>query len=203
MVEVIGVETRIPVSKDRSLALTTALERPDQVRNNFAKYLKRLGLVKEDLGHTVLDIGSSVEEKFAIKASKNGIQVYSVNPQLIDDDVRFERNKARKKLNRKKLKPESVAALSIALPFKDESFDTVVSLYALPTWVPEEEWDKSFREVVRVLKPGGKAYLAPVFFPHKEKILQVCEKIEGIEFSTKQVDYLKDPITVLTITKPQ
>jgi len=76
------------------------------------------------------------------------------------------------------LQTESVAALGQALPLRDESVDVVVSLYGVPQYLhhymfgpkkskndPEtlardiELITTAFKEIERVLKPGGKAYL--------------------------------------------
>ena len=77
---------------------------------------------------------------------------------------------------------KTVAAMGQQLPFKDEAFDGAVSVFGIPHYlyqVPEmhsdedklqsytsenrqasvEEIRKALDEVVRVLKPGGKAYL--------------------------------------------
>ncbi len=43
-----------------------------------------------------------------------------------------------------------------ALPFPDESFDLVASRGSMPFW---EEQEKAFRELFRVLRPGGAAYV--------------------------------------------
>lgn len=119
-----------------------------------------------DLGDKVLDLGSGASELFARQAAEHGIQVFSVNPKLVDKKNLEDRTDKIENttgiLSQKGDLHKSVAAYAQALPFKDDEFPTVVSLYAVPLWLPEEEYLQAFKEVYRVLSPGGKAFLGPV-----------------------------------------
>ena len=124
---------------------TTFTDRP------LSEYQRLLGLSLDNLvGKTVLDIGSGEEQRFANEAARNGINVISVNPA-------FKMDKWLRRAGRKRY---SVAARGQELPFKDESFDAVTSVFAVPHYITEESSVSAvFNEVARVLKPGGKAYL--------------------------------------------
>ena len=53
----------------------------------------------------------------------------------------------------------NVVASALALPFRDASFDVVISNGVL-NLVPEKE--RAFAEIVRILKPGGRLHLADI-----------------------------------------
>jgi len=59
--------------------------------------------------------------------------------------------------------PRFVVADVAAMPFRDASFDVVVSSYAVHHW-PDRQ--AGFAEVMRVLKPGGRAIVWDVAPPH-------------------------------------
>ncbi|OGK31336.1 hypothetical protein A3F29_02805 [Candidatus Roizmanbacteria bacterium RIFCSPHIGHO2_12_FULL_33_9] len=125
----------------------------------FDEYLKDLGISEADLRGLVLDIGSGKTERFSKTAAKRGISVVSVNPRLVDE---VQRERVKSSLDGIDWQRRSVAALAQNLPFRDESFDTIVSHFAVPLWIMEEkDIATALREAVRVLKPGGKAYLGP------------------------------------------
>lgn len=48
------------------------------------------------------------------------------------------------------------------LPFDDESFDTIVSSWALHNIYEREEREQAVREIARVLKPGGRALIVDI-----------------------------------------
>ena len=131
---------------------------------SFEEYCQKLGLpVDEWAGKRVLDIGSGLSELFAEGARKLDINVISQNPVLADNSM----VNIRKRLARDHESTgggQTVAALAQELPYKDESFDAEVSLFAVPGYLPEyvEQYRKTFNEIIRTLKPGGKAYLFPI-----------------------------------------
>ena len=130
-----------------------------------AEYLNDLSLEYGDLKGTVLDLGSGIGELFSREASLVGIKVVSVNPKLA---VKAEREKRKDVIEnygkiRKHDQKRSIASLAQALPFPDNTFDTVVSLYAVPLWIDQNKksFNQVFCEIHRILKPRGNAYLGP------------------------------------------
>ncbi len=47
-----------------------------------------------------------------------------------------------------------------SIPLNDESMDIVISRGSSPFW---EDWHKAYREILRILKPGGMAYIGGGF----------------------------------------
>ena len=124
-------------------------------------YRAALGFNPEEFrGKTILDVGSGKKEEFSKEAEVlYDIKVFSVNPQLKDW-------KTRKKLQGwifrdPEWQKRSIAARGQELPFDDESFDAITSLYAITFWVESEDRHEAIREMIRVLKPGGRIYLSP------------------------------------------
>lgn len=126
----------------------------------FDEYLSHLGFKKDDLaGKIILDVGSGKKERFSKEAEKYGAKVYSVNPKL------------KNWMTRKKLQgwfsldsewqKRSIATRAQRLSFKDNQFDAITSLYAFPLWFTEKDRKGVLKEMIRVLKPGGKIYLSP------------------------------------------
>ena len=144
---------------------------------SMERYNELLGISIEELkGKTVLDLGSGLTERFAKEMVTKGVNVVSVNPDLTSkfsrDLIKPERlEELKRRWGFAKTKRESVAAIGQNLPFHDEVFDAVTSLYAISLYLPEEhdEWRAAFNELLRVLKPGGRAYVAP-FFPSIQEI---------------------------------
>ncbi len=120
----------------------------------FYDYLYSLGISEGDLRGTVLDIGSGKDEHFSKVAAARGRRgVISLNPTLV---TTVQRERVKSSLDAGiDWQRRSVAALAQNLPFRDESFDTIVSHYAVPLWIMGEETIVTvLKEVVRVLKPG-------------------------------------------------
>lgn len=64
------------------------------------------------------------------------------------------------------------------LPFEDESFDTVVSSWALHNIYDKEGRVKAVREIIRVLKPGGRVALIDI--QHTQEYAQIFRQ-SGME----------------------
>lgn len=175
-----------------SLELVAALEVPKLFSDDLERPLQDLGLFRLDdealldtFAGVTLDIGSGVEgfaRGLQEKAAKLGhqITVISMNPQFVDwhrgrnNKIIHTYEDIRKTIDGEPFGPDylerhrlAVAGLVQALPFRDDSFDTVVSTWCFPTVF--QEWGRSpaqftagFSEIIRVLKPGGVARLSPV-----------------------------------------
>jgi len=118
-------------------------------------YEEHLGIsIKDFIGKSVLDIGSGFG-RFVREAREQGVKVTALEPNLI----------IKEKLRDYHPKEDSVAGLAQNLPFKDNSFDAITSIFAVPVYLETSagEYDRTFREIVRTLKPGGTAYLWPIF----------------------------------------
>lgn len=174
--------------------LSEARERHVSDRDIF-EYSDELGIpiTKEFLGENVLDLGSGKRATFAKEAAERGIRVFSLSPALIDRHYRNVLKEALKedKEFKKKMGKLFLAGLAQELPFKSNSFDSVLSVYAVPHFIKRDAKDQedTFREIIRVLKPGGKAYLAPVQESKKALIKRVIKKIEKEKLA--DVEFLK------------
>jgi len=118
----------------------------------LSKYAEVLDLnIDEMKGKLVLDIGSGTSEKFAKEASKVEIKVVSISPRAKDDTPSGT--------------PLSVTGRVQEMPFRDNFFDYEVALFSVPYYLPltKAEYTACFKEVIRTLKSGGKAYFSPVF----------------------------------------
>jgi SAM-dependent methyltransferase len=147
-----GTEEKIVVTETRTLK----------------QYAKLLG-VNFDLleGKSVLDIGSGLTEEFSKDAAKKGIKVVSMRP------VFNEEGKGIGKEFFEDWQRRSVIARGQEMPYEDNSFDCEVALFSVPFYLPRDpdninepskvEYEDFFSEVVRTLKPGGKAYISPIF----------------------------------------
>lgn len=180
---------------------------------SFNEYLQSLGISEDDLRGIVLDIGSGKNEQFSKTAAARGIRVVSLNPRLVID---VQRERVKSPLWGIEWQRRSVAALAQKLPFRDESFDTIVSHYSIPLWIlGEENIVTALREVVRVLKRGGKAYLGPPkpAYTDEAKFIQGLDlgndvlisledhPLEGKDFIIK-IDKVKTPLKVLAELVP-
>jgi len=127
----------------------------------YEAYEALLGIDEDEVrGKDVLDLGSGDELQFARGLRERGVgtRVVSLNPQFA------EKEKWGPALREAARGERAVAGIARAQPFRDESFDRVYSLYAIPTWLPNEptEYARAFREIDRILRPGGEAVLFPV-----------------------------------------
>lgn len=103
-------------------------------------------LSAEKLGHAVLEIGSgsgAIAEQLARERDGIALTATDLDPVMVTaaaDRLRGAPGVA------------VVPADATALPFSDESFDSVVSCLMLHHVI---DWESALREVCRVLRPGG------------------------------------------------
>ncbi len=180
-------ELRQAMRQIREIALTTPgfidrlLEVPATSDRTFANYLKLLGITSSELGSRILDIGSGETQRFAREASLSGREVISLNPLLRD-------SKWRKLVQTDSSEPpQSVAAVAQNLPFTNNSFDTVVSVFAIPMYLEKRAYKQSLQEIYRVLKPGGRAILFPVIFPDDVNMCKSILEESGISYASESV----------------
>jgi ubiquinone/menaquinone biosynthesis C-methylase UbiE len=98
------------------------------------------------LGHDVLEIGAG--------AGSVARQVLSTNPELAWVAMDIDPHMTRAAAERMRGFPRASAqtADATAMPFPDESFDSVVSCLMLHHII---DWERAVAEVARVLRPGG------------------------------------------------
>lgn len=105
----------------------------------------------------VLDIGTGRNARFLRDARKENVTAVGIAPfQTLDGKptlpVTMPQNK----------RPRLVQATASALPFADEQFETCVSLHAISyicPYIEPEARTAIYDELLRVLRPGGTAYI--------------------------------------------
>jgi ubiquinone/menaquinone biosynthesis C-methylase UbiE len=109
-----------------------------------------LALVEPVFGKHVLDVGCG-DGVLSARLAQEGAQVTG-----IDNDPRMLEG-ARRRASSAKVRPTFIGGGAEALPFPDGSFDIVVAITVLCLLSDPE---KAFREMARVLRPGGLAEAA-------------------------------------------
>lgn len=124
-------------------------------RETFAANMRAIDALDVERGDHVLDVGCghgrSLTE-LAERASKG--RVAGSDPSELMVEIAVERNRDLVKASRVDV---SIASAD-ALPFADAAFDKVLCVHVVYFW---QNLDDGFREIARVLKPGGR--LAVVF----------------------------------------
>lgn len=165
------------------------IDPPEQI---FHSYVEKLRITPEDLKKNILDVGAG-GAGFAKWAKEQGIadKIYSLEPR---EEVLTKRDK-------------SIAALAENIPFRDESFDLVISVFAIPNiYLDEGSADEikekvknSFNEMVRVLKPGGEIRLASVLMGEKHESRRILSQSVNEELNILEE---RDDIQVERIRTP-
>lgn len=84
---------------------------------------------------------------------------------------------------------QSVAGIAQELPFADNTFETVISSAVFPVYIEDqEERLQVLNEIERVLKPGGKAYLAPLPESMREEFETVLKQ-SGLKYKIELVSH--------------
>jgi SAM-dependent methyltransferase len=141
-------------------------------KSTYENYLQKLGLSKQSLKNKkILDIGAG-NRMFASYCMKHGVsaEVYSVEGRSEDYiDKKIEEEIWPDEI-RNEVEKITVRTLAQKMPFEDNSFEIIVCNSAMPgrdkehfgELTMEQDLDKSYEEIVRVLKPGGEARLEPL-----------------------------------------
>lgn len=99
-----------------------------------------------------------------------------------------------------------VQAMFPHLPFKDATFDRFVAFWSISTYVfpslTREEMRTYWNEIQRVLKPGGKSYIGPIFEGNERDLDQSLREMAG-DYPDFQYSSLneQDDVDFLLITK--
>jgi ubiquinone/menaquinone biosynthesis C-methylase UbiE len=110
-----------------------------------------------------------------------------VDPAMVRD--------TRKRLARFTERASVREASATELPFEDQSFDVVLSFIMLHHVV---EWERAFREALRVLRPGGVLVGYDLL---STAPLRLLHRAEGQPFRMMTLDALRRDITVLPVAK--
>lgn len=154
-------------------------------------YFSHFDLEPEDLkDKSILDVGSGKHEWFADHMKEYGAEVYSINPKL---RYKWQRDHLNKN-NRNHGK--AIAARAQEIPFASESFDLVLSHWAIPAYIPNrdgeiitEDGKIILQELCRVVKHGGSIRLFPI--DTETHFLRKPEKIITLNFGFSATDWFK------------
>lgn len=158
---------------------------------SLSVYLREFNLLASDLSNKkILDIGSGDKERFSKEAAEIGAEIYSLNPALQKEEMRKEaKENIASSASGEILAWQKRTAVGRGqeLPFGDEVFDMITSLYAVPYYIDSKQGKfDAIREMVRVLKPGGRILIGPGVGAGMEH-----KRLEDL-LGTKAMDWLKN-----------
>ena len=143
--------------------------------------MTNLGLTELPKGK-VLDIGAGVYGEFQSRARERypKTDLISVNPLFGSDRSREDLQWVKDEIGSDNSIQNSVAAIAQQLPFKDESFDLVISHAAIPAHLPQDDiqFKFSFSEAVRVAKKGANIIFAPMSIKHRDSTLKALQDLQ-------------------------
>lgn len=176
-----------------SFLLQQSIERGTQnTDRDLEKYSRAFHLEPKDLsGKKILDIGSGSQGTFARQANKLHAEVFSLSPNLINWPQRKQEKGLLSYIIRDNYwRERSVAARSQQIPFKENQFDMVTSLFSVPNYLSEHaQIFSSIQEMTRVLKPGGECYIGPIFYLGSHNLKY--DKLLRAKMGDETVDWLK------------
>jgi SAM-dependent methyltransferase len=194
------IETK-PVYDDRDLGRYNTANTLEKKRNilegtsvttdaDFMRYMFDFDLMPDQIGNKkILDLGSGKKETFSKEAAVYGAKVFSLNPKLKNWWTRmqvkrfgFDRSWQKK----------SAAGRFQELPFKDGAFDIILARWSFPSFLRDEhEKYRSFQDIMRVLKEGGKFYISPINVYLNENLKHMKSKVD-FSNSENMTNGLKD-----------
>lgn len=188
----------------------------------YENYLQKLGLTEQFLKNKkILDIGAG-NRMFASFCMKHGVssEVYSLEGNAEDYIDKKIKEVIWPDEVEKEIEKRTTRALSQNLPFEDNAFELIVCNSAMPgrdkehfgNLTMEQDLNRSYDEIVRVLKPRGEARLEPFesneddeFYGDwvkatKRKIEELREK-EGLVVEVEKIEDTEDDLYRVIIRK--
>ena len=159
----------------------------DVTDRSLKEYRNLLGLsLKQLKGKNILDLGSGYLQSFARDLER---RIPETKVTCLDASLKECDAWRRAKLNEKQTEHKSklVAGSFIKLPFKDASFDIIVSLFGTPFYLSSfVNVKKSLEEIIRVLKSGGEARIFPF---QARNCLFLPTEVNKLLDTFKDIDY--------------
>jgi ubiquinone/menaquinone biosynthesis C-methylase UbiE len=119
-------------------------------RETWSQNLRAMDALRINPSDRILDVGCGHGRGLAELAARTSKgKVVGVDPSELMIEIAAHRNAALIKAAR----VDVVLAAAESLPFPDGSFDKVICVHVLYFW---KDLDASFREIARVLRPGGR-----------------------------------------------
>lgn len=144
---------KIDITKDsfeEVFAEKKIYEKQTRDDEHLAQIIKSLKFKKES---RIMDLGTGTGYiSFALAKANRGLQVVGLD--IVTNTLR---------INTKKANEEEINNITfveydgVDIPFEDNSFDCIVTRYAMHHFT---EINKSFKEIYRVLKPGGQLFIS-------------------------------------------
>ena len=136
--------------------------------NDLTNYILDLGLDNSDLESSVLDLGAGREAEFA-----HGMGIYYPEVEVTSTSMHMlnPESQMSKRLADRQDVGRLVACSVMDMPFEPGSFRTIVSLNAVPFYLPEKELLPAMRNIYRVLMIGGRAILGPALVNFGDKTI--------------------------------
>ncbi len=147
------LEERIKIGEQPEKAILT-----DRDLREYEKFLQIDA--KELEGKKILDLGSGEFQKFARRLTRRFPDTEVV---CLDASLARRRSDFLLSESQRGQKMNLVSALFTKLPFQNNSFDVVLSLYGTLYLTTPESKKANLEEIARVLKSGGEARLYPYF----------------------------------------
>ena len=172
---------------DPTLTLDNAIKRSYNTSRTLNEYIKKFPILSNFLKPSVEILEIGVGDGIALKEMVEQFQVNAIGTCINEQDK----------------KDNVIKAFAYDLPFKNDSFDIVLSIHSI-TWEPNQK--AAISEVIRVLKPGGTACINLYKFSEISKLWfgrhfwdgqNIADYTEKYEFN--DADYLEHNVCEVTI----
>lgn len=139
----------------------------DFIRENYFEILDRvIELAQFKPGMHVLDIG--IGTGLLTERMPTGLELFGIDIS----------QKMMEKLHRKKLPVKLAIGSFTDIPYSDIKFDRIISTFAFHHLTPEEK-EVAFKEIDRVLKPGGYLIIGDFMFENNDQKTALIERFSA------------------------
>ncbi len=122
-------------------------------RETWGENMRAIEALDVASGDCVLDVGSGPGRSIAELARRaSSGRIVGIDPSELMAEVAVRRNRKLVKERRAEIRVASAASL----PFADNTFDKALCVHVIYFW---NDLDTAFREIARVMKPGGRLAL--------------------------------------------